>query len=188
MAQEEVDEKAPAENIIKSLEQTYFNIRKDNLDQDEHWLLANTWLNSYGSTEQAKQKGIEWTKFVAYKDTLQFSILEPQKSIRALALFLVYKELGEATATYYSSEFSELMREIIESQENNTFLDKYKERNPKTWEENQVEEESSYWSNMLHWLLKGLEPSEDAEEAWNKSEIKRAMEKGRWKGLKDWKY
>jgi len=90
LAQEESDKKAPAENIIKSLEQTYFDLKKDNPDRDEHWLLANTWLNSYGSTKQAKQKGIEWAKFVAYKDTLQFSILEPPKSIRALALFLVY--------------------------------------------------------------------------------------------------
>ena len=188
LAQQEVDEKAPAENIIKLLEQTYFNLRKDNPNRDEHWLLANTWLNSYGSTKQAKQKGVEWAKFVAYKDTLQFSILEPPKSIRALALFLVYKELGEATAFYYSSEFSQLMRQIIESQESNVFLQKYKKRNPRTWKENQVEEGASHWSRMLYWLLRGLEPSKEAEEAWNQSEIKREIERGECKGFKDWRY
>lgn len=188
LAQEEVDKKAPAEDIIKSLEQTYFDLRKENPDQDEHWLLANTWLIRYGSTKQAKQKGEDWTKFVAYKDTLQFSILEPPKSVRALALFLVYKEIGDETASYYGSEFSEVMELIIESQESNVFLDKYKERNPRTWKETQVEDDSSYWSHMLYLLFKGLEPSKEAEEAWSKSKIKREIEKPGWKGLRLWHY
>jgi len=168
LAQEEVEKKAPAENLIRALEQIYFELKEKNPDRDEHWFLANTWLKRYGSTKQAKQRGTEWTNFVAYKDTLQFSILEPPKSIRALALFLVYKELGEEAATHYSNEFSQLMEPIIESQESNVFLGKYKERNPRTWKENQVEDDSSYWSRMLCWLLKGLEPSKEAEEAWSK--------------------
>jgi len=101
---------------------------------------------------------------------------------------LVYKELGERQAIYYADEFSELMEPIIESQESNVFLDKYKERNPRTWKENQVEDNSSYWSYMLCWLLKGLEPSEEAEEAWSKSEIKREIEKVGWKGFITWHY
>jgi hypothetical protein len=195
LAQEESDKKAPADNLIKSLEQTYFDLKKKNPDRDEHWLLANTWLIRYGSSKQAKQKGAEWTKFVAYKDTLQFSILEPPKSIRALALFLVFQELGEQQAIYYVSEFSQIMEPImpiIESYESRAFADKYKERNPRTWEENQVEDDSSHWSRMLYFLFKGLEPSKEAEEAveeaWSKSKTKREIEKPGWKGLRLWRY
>jgi len=35
--------KALAENIIKVNEQTYFDLKKNHPDRDEHWLLANTW-------------------------------------------------------------------------------------------------------------------------------------------------
>jgi hypothetical protein len=188
LAQEEIDKKAPAENLIKSLEQIYFDLRKNNPDRDEHWFLANTWSKRYGSSKQAKQKGAEWTKFVAYKDTLQFSILEPPQSIRGLALFLVYKELGEQQAMYYVSEFSQIMEPITENQEIHISADKYKERNPRTWEENRVKDDSSYWSRMLYFLLKGLEPSKEAEEAWSKSKTKREIEKPGWKGLRLWRY
>ena len=194
LAQEEIDKKAPAENLVKSLEQIYFDLREKNPDRDEHWFLANTWLIRYGSSKQAKQKGAEWTKFVAYKDTLQFSILEPPKSIRALALFLVYMELGEQQAIYHTSEFSQIMEPITEGQEIHVSADKYKERNPRTWKENQVQDDSSRWSRMLYWLFKGLEPSKEAEferfmeEAWSKSAIKKEIEKERWKGLESWRY
>jgi len=181
-------EKAPAENLIKSLEQIYFDLKEKNPDRDEHWFLANTWLKRYGLSKQAKRKGAAWTKFVAYKDTLQFSILESPKSIRGLALFLVYMELGERQALYYADEFSQLMEPVMESSGTRVFLDKYKQRNPRTWEENQVKDESSQYSRMLYWLFRGLEPSEEAEEAWNKSEIKSEIEKPGWKGLELWRY
>jgi len=168
LAREEADKKAPAENLMKSLEQTYSDLRKGHPDRDEHWFLANTWLRRYGSTEEAKQKGPELMKFIAYKDTHQFSILEPPRSIRGLALFLVYKELREQQAMYYTSEFSQIMEPIIRSRARYEFLQKYKERNPRTWKENQAEGDSPY---SLYWFLKGLELEqehpEEAEKLWN---------------------
>ena len=57
-------------------------------------------------------------KFIAYKDTLNFSILGPPQSIRGLALYLVYKELGEEYAFLYDSEFSQIyMEHIIKNQD-----------------------------------------------------------------------
>jgi hypothetical protein len=183
-----IGKKIQAEGLIRALEQIYFDLKKKSPDRDEHWFLANTWLKRYGSTKQAKQNGADWTKFVAYKDTLRFSILEPPKSIRGLALFLVYMELGEKQALCYADEFSQLMEPVMEISGTPVFLDKYKQRNPGTWEENQVEDESSQYSRMLYWLFRGLEPSKEAEEAWNKSEIKSEIEKPGWKGLKLWRY
>ena len=174
LAQEEVEKKAPAENLISSLKQTYFELKREHPDQDEHWFLANTWLKRYSSTNQAKQKGPELMKLIAYKDTHQFSILEPPKSIRGLALFTVYKELGEQQAIYYNSEFHQIMEPVIKSRKRHIFLDKYKERNPRTWQENQVEDHSSY---SLYWFLKGLEYEqehpEEAEKIWNRIEKKK---------------
>ena len=160
------------ETLIAILEATYSQLRERNPDRDEHWLVANTWLTRYGSSKQAKKKGAAWTKFVAYKDTSQFSILEAPKSIRALALFLVYKELGEDEAIPYGIEFGRLMEPVMKAKDNHTFLDEYKKRNPRTWRENQVEDHSSY---SVYMLLRGLEFAEEhpeeAEEALRHSKF-----------------
>ena len=143
---EEKDERMKAENLIKSLEETYSDLRKSNPDKDEHWFLANTWLKRYGSGEEAKEKGAEWAKLTAYKESYQFSILEPPKSIRGLALILIYEELGEQQAKHYESEFSQIMEQIVKSKGKNGFLNEYKQRNPLTWEEVQVGEVWMPWT------------------------------------------
>jgi len=141
-------------DLIPLLESIYSRLREQNPDRDEHWLLANTWLARYGSSEQAKEEGAAWTKFVAYKDTLQFSILETPKSIKALALFLVYKEWGEKAAARYADEYAQLYEKIYTCMSNHTFIDEYKKKNPQTWSENLVDDGSSY---NLYWLLRGME-------------------------------
>jgi hypothetical protein len=129
LLQEELDNKAPAESLIESLEKMYFDLRRTNQDRDEHWLLANIWLEKYGSTQEARQKGPELTKFTAYKDTYIPSVLESPKSIRALALFLVHRSVGEKHAVYYFSEFSQLVEPAHEYVKSGIFLDKYKQKN-----------------------------------------------------------
>jgi len=174
LAQEEMDKEAPSENLIKSLEDTYYDLRKKHPGRDEHWYLANTWLSRYGSTKQSKQKGPKLTQFIAYKDTHLYSILEPPKSIRGLALFLVYKELGERQALYYNSEFNLIMEPVMKIKAENLFLDKYKEKNHWTWERNQVEDDSSF---SLYWFFRGLEFERD-----NPEKAKKLMERAekRW--------
>ena len=177
--------KAHAEYLIKSLERTYFDLRKNHPDRDEHWFLANTWLKRYGSTQQAKQKDPELVKFIAYKDTHQFAILEPPKSIRGLALLLVYKELGEQLALHYANEFAQIMEPIIKSKENLVFLDNYKERNPRTWRENQEKNESSFSINML---LEGLKyEQEHPEEAEKLKKLLEETEKKKRNELREFK-
>ncbi len=168
----ELDKKAPAENLIKSVEQTYFDLRKRYPDQDEHWFLANAWLERYGSGEEAKQKGAEWARFTAYKDTCEFSILEPPESIRGLELFLVFRELGEQQAKYYENEFFQMMEPVLKSKKSNVFFDEYKQKNPLTWKENQAVDNSSY---SLYWFFRGLELEQEQEErvedVWGERDI-----------------
>ena len=161
---EELNQEATAENLIKSLELIYFDLRENHPDRDEHWFLANTWLNRYSSTEEAQQRGAEWAKFVAYRDTHRFAILEPPESIRGLALSLVYKELGEKQAEDHEKEFLQIMEQIVKSRAEGEFLDKYKERNPLTWEEIQLETDSSY---SLYWFFKGLELEQECDEEFD---------------------
>jgi len=167
------------DTLIAILETTYSVLRESNPDRDEHWLLANTWLTRYASLEQATSRGNEWTKFVAYNETLQFSILETPRSIRGLALLLVYKELGEEQVISYATEFAQLMEVIMKSREDYTLLDEYKKRNPRTWRENQAEDRSSY---SLYSLFRGLlfeqEHPEEAKEALRESELLQDQDSG----------
>lgn len=142
------------EDLIQLLENTYARLREQNPDRDEHWLLANIWLARYGSSKQAKKEGAYWARFTAYKDTLEFSILRTPKSIKALALFLVYKELGEDAAAQYAMEYDQLYEKIYTCKNNHTFVDEYKKRNPQTWSENLIKDDSPY---SLYWLFRGLE-------------------------------
>jgi hypothetical protein len=141
------------DKIIESVEKTYSGLRRDHPDRDEHWLLANTWLERYGATREAKHKGPEVTRFIAYKETHQFSILEPPESIRALALFLVYKELG-AAAEPYGAEFARIMEPVLQVRADCCFFERYKQRNPRTVSECQAQPPGPF---SLSSFLEGLE-------------------------------
>lgn len=145
--------KERADNIIKSVERTYSDLREKFPDKDEHWFLANTWLDRYGSKE-AKQKGKEWAKFASYRETYQLAILEPPKSIRGLALLIANKELGEELTKRYENDFYKIMDTIIQSRQKGTFFDQYQKKNPLTWKEVQTIDNSNY---SLYWLFKSLE-------------------------------
>jgi hypothetical protein len=126
------------DKIMESVEKTYSGLRRDHPDRDEHWLLANTWLERYGATREAKRKGPEVMRFIAYKETHQFSILERPESVRALALFLVYKELG-AAAEPYGPEFGRVMEPVLRARAEHRFFERYKEKNPGTLSESRAE-------------------------------------------------
>lgn len=146
--------KGLVENIIKSVEKTYSGLRAKDPDKDEHWFLANTWLARPGSKEEAKQKGEEWARFMAYRGTYQLAILEPPQSIRGLALLIATKELGEEQTKSYESEFLKIMDPTIQSRKSGKFFDQYQKSNPLTWKETQVKDNSDY---SLYWLFVGLE-------------------------------
>lgn len=130
--------KTRPEKIIESVEKTYSALRRDHPDRDEHWLLANTWLERYGATREAKRKGPEVMRFIAYNETHQFSILEPPESMRALALFVVYKELG-AAAEPYAPEFGRMAEPAWRAMAEGRFFERYKQKNPGTLSECRAE-------------------------------------------------
>ncbi|MFA4999435.1 MAG: hypothetical protein WC519_01775 [Parcubacteria group bacterium] len=133
------------ETLTCSLEQIYDNLKKNNPNKDEHWLLANTWMARYGDLEASKQKGLKLTKYIAYKDTFQFSILDTPKSIRALVLFLIYKELGEKAAESDAEEFAQIMKPLQKFQGGGKLIEEYKHKNPFTWNEIQTEGDESIY-------------------------------------------
>jgi hypothetical protein len=153
-------EKNVAENLIKAVQETYANLRKQYPDKDEHWYLANVWLKRCGSGEEAKEKGKEWAQFTAYKETHEFAILDSPKAIRGLALLMVAQELGEAAAKQYESEFFKIIEPVVKVKQDRAFLKIYQEKNPLTWAEIEQRDDSTF---SLYWLFRGIELAQEQE-------------------------
>ena len=174
----ELDEKMSAENIIKAVQDAYFDLRKQYPDKDKHWYLANVWLKRCGSGMEAKEKGEEWTQFIAYKETHEFAILDSPQAIRGLALLLVARELGEAAAKKYESEFFKTLEPVVKAKQDRAFLKIYREKNPLTWAEIEQRDDSAY---SLYWFFRGIELEQEQEgeplDEWGEMDFLDQLEK-----------
>ena len=159
-----------SKELIQLLEQIYNDLKIQNPDKDEHWLLANTWLTRYGSWKASKQKGPKLTRYIAYTTTFDYSLLDSPRSIRGLALFLAYKELGDKEAEDGAKEFAQITESLEKIKEGNKLMDVYKQKNPFTWNEIQAEKDMSIYG--LYGFLKIVDYLNK-----NPEEQKRALEK-----------
>lgn len=159
------------EETIRSLEKTYNVLKSNNHDKDEHWLLINAWLSRYKDWEASRQKGPKLMKCIAFKDTFQFSLLDPPKSIKALSLFLVYKELSDKEAESGAGEFAQLIEPIEQMREEHRLIEEYRQRNPFTYREAVEENDNSIYG--VYGFLKSVEYLDDhpEEEATVMSEV-----------------
>lgn len=150
--------KSEGESIIELIEKDYWQLKKEFPNMDEHWYLANTWLKRYKDTEEEKERKQGLMNFMSYQDTFFCSILDSPKSIRALAFFLLYKE-SVKEAEDYVCEFEELTKESKRCEEDNTLFIVYKQKNPKTYEKAQIENDSDFKDSPmnLYWYIRGLE-------------------------------
>jgi hypothetical protein len=160
------------------VQETYFALRKQYPDKDAHWYLANVWLKRCGSGEEAKEKGEEWAQFTAYKETHEFAILDSPQAIRGLALLLVARELGEAAAKQYESDFFKTIEPVVKVKQDRVFLKTYQEKNPLTWAEIEQRDDSTY---SLYWFFRGLELEQEQEgeplDEWDEIDFLDQLEK-----------
>jgi hypothetical protein len=151
--------------FLKAIEDIYSSLKQRNPGKDEHWYLAQTWLQRYKSSSsadnkylvlpsvllaEARRNGPQVMQKFAYIETHQFAILESPKAARALALYLLYKEMPEQ-AESFSSEFAELMKPIHLSEDNHTFFSLYKEKNKVTYQS--IMEQSGVEDDLKAFLL-----------------------------------
>jgi hypothetical protein len=167
-----------AEDLLKAVQKTYSDLRKQYPDKDEHWYLANVWLKRCGSETEAKEKGEGWMQFTAYKETHEFAILDSPQAIRGLALLLVARELGEAAAKQYESEFFETIEPVVKAKQDRAFLKIYQEKNPSTWAEIEQRNDSAY---SLYWFFRGIELEQEQEgeplDEWGEMDFLDRLEK-----------
>lgn len=129
--------KSSVGDMMSLLEKTYWNKRKDFPEQDEHFYLAKTLFMPFAARAHIGQNPIEyiakiwkqdipislieewksrWEEYLilfCYAQTEIFSILEPPDSIRALSIFVAYKEFPTSENSF-SDEFDKIMKPIMQ--------------------------------------------------------------------------
>jgi hypothetical protein len=117
-------------------------------------------------------------QFTAYKETHEFAILDSPQAIRGLALLLVARELGEAAAKQYESEFFETIEPVVKAKQDRAFLKIYQEKNPSTWAEIEQRNDSAY---SLYWFFRGIELEQEQEgeplDEWGEMDFLDRLEK-----------
>ncbi len=129
-----VQQQLIAEKILSISQQVYDKVKMDRPDEDEHFYLATTWLRRFFRDKRAYLLGDrlsdEELDRLSWTETMQFSILDPPDSIRALGLHMIYKECPREYLKYVR-EYNKLMEPVTEARENETFMDIYRQKNPR---------------------------------------------------------
>lgn len=127
--------KVMGEEILATQVRMYHHFKQSNPHFEEHELLANVWLSRRKALELfAKQKTDDETlSLLAFTETHLFAVLDYPNSIRALALYMLYKERPDIVAKHpeFYAEFRELMEPVFRAQQNGTFQEWYKRKNPR---------------------------------------------------------
>ncbi|OGN96254.1 MAG: hypothetical protein A2Z77_00655 [Chloroflexi bacterium RBG_13_51_36] len=137
-------DKALAEDIIKANEKTYWKVRSERLGEDEHFYLATTLLRRFEARKRLGQNPLsgitreyglspkdekEMLSMITAAETRLFSVLDPPDSIRALALYIVYKEVP-SEAHRYEEEYNRILGPIMKMEEDGAFANLYRKKNP----------------------------------------------------------
>lgn len=125
---------AVAKRILSITSEIYEKVRSERPDKDEHFYLATTWLRRFFSCKQAYQHGKKLSDEelgnLSWTETINFSILTPPNSVRAMGLYMVYKECPKEYLKHVK-EYNTLMALVTEVKKNGTFMDFYKQMNPR---------------------------------------------------------
>ncbi len=122
-----------AEETIRLQEEMYALSMKNYPDLSPHEHLAKVWLSRMATFGRNPNDPDEIK--AAFAVTMKFACIPSPKCIRALALFILYKE-NEKTISdnpEFESEFNSLMGPVMEAQENGTYENLYLRYNPKNY-------------------------------------------------------
>lgn len=120
--------------ILSVCKQIYERVKQERPDEDEHFYLATTWLRRFFSDGRAYMQGEKLSQEelgkMSWTETIEFSILDPPHSIRALSLYMIHKECPREYLKYIK-EYNQLMAPVTEANKNGTFMEVYKQKNPR---------------------------------------------------------
>jgi hypothetical protein len=121
---------AMGDEIIRIQEDSYEKAKQIYPGKDPHVLLAHVWL----SRQAAHRKDVngEPMQIVSFTETMQFACLPYPDNIRALALYILYKERPDIVSRYprFSGEFNRLIAPVMAATASGSMEDLYHKHNP----------------------------------------------------------
>lgn len=123
-----------AEEIVHANEKTYHLLKKKYPGRKEHDYLAWTYVSRRDAHRALGADSItdEQLGVISYTETLTFAVLPPPQSIRALALYILFKERPDLITDLHRTEFGGLMEPVFKAQDEGEFEDWYARTNPET--------------------------------------------------------
>lgn len=129
-----VQQQLITEKILSISKQIYDKVKTERPDEDEHFYLATTWLRRFFADKRPYLHGDKLSDEelgnMSWTETMQFAILDSPDSIRALSLYMVHKECPREYLKYIK-EFNKLTETVVEAKKTGTFMDVYKQKNPR---------------------------------------------------------
>lgn len=136
-------QKELTDKILSVCKQVYHIVRQECPDEDEHFYLATTWFRKHFRDKRPYRQGEELSEAelgeVSWTETMQFAILEPPDSIRAMSLYIVHKECPREYLKYVN-EYNRLMKPVKAAGDHEGFMEVYRLRNPKIVARSEQEE------------------------------------------------
>jgi len=123
-----------AEEIIGANEKTYDLLRGKYPGRKEHDYLAWTYVSRRDARKAVGMDSIseDDLSVISYTETFNFAVLPTPQSIRALALYILFKERPDLITDSHRTEFAELMEPVFKAEQDGQMEEWYQRTNPET--------------------------------------------------------
>lgn len=123
-----------AEDTIRANENTYHLLRKKYPGRKEHDYLAWTYVSRRDARKALGMDSISEADLsvISYTETLTFAVLPTPQSIRALALYILFKERPDLITDSHRTEFAQLMEPVFKAEQDGQMEKWYQQTNPET--------------------------------------------------------
>lgn len=122
--------KVLGEEIIDSIEKSFFKYNEKMKGEDIHWILAHVWLRRrrfYG-----EKFNNELSEATAMNETFLFACIPPPMCAKALGIYMIRKEAPQVIEKHpeFLEEFNRIMAPVLEAADDGSIDSLYKKYNP----------------------------------------------------------
>jgi hypothetical protein len=125
------DSRVCGQEIIATQQKMYEQSRRENPGDEPHAHLARVWLSR--ARLHSKNPNDPTVQMVSFTETMQFACIPYPGCVRALGLYIVYKERPDIIQQYpeFAEEFAALIEPVQATMLDGTMMTLYARQNPR---------------------------------------------------------
>jgi len=122
--------KVLGEEIIDSIEKSFYKYSEKLKGEDIHWILAHVWLRR--RSFHGEKFNNELSETIAMNETYLFACLPPPTCAKALGIYMIKKEAPQVLEKHpeFLQEFNRIMAPVLKATDDGTIDLLYKKYNP----------------------------------------------------------